>query len=95
MPSPELTWYLNGDEILPNNRIFMNTDGIDYKLIFNHIKISDEGEIKAVAKNLLGEIETSGSVVVEGKKQILYFISRIEAQTPCVPAGVLSIWNLC
>ncbi|CAG7826519.1 unnamed protein product [Allacma fusca] len=70
MPNPELTWYLNGDEILPSNRIFMHTDGIDYKLVFNHIKISDDGELRAVARNLLGEIDSTATIVVEAPPRI-------------------------
>uniref|UniRef100_A0A913I9R6 Ig-like domain-containing protein n=1 Tax=Strongyloides stercoralis TaxID=6248 RepID=A0A913I9R6_STRER len=57
-PKPKITWYVNGQQALHGLRYKLNYDGIHY-LVINSTKISDAGEIVAIAKNPLGEVLAS------------------------------------
>uniref|UniRef100_A0A0N5C356 Ig-like domain-containing protein n=1 Tax=Strongyloides papillosus TaxID=174720 RepID=A0A0N5C356_STREA len=57
-PRPKVTWFVNGQQALHGLRYKLNYDGVHY-LVINSTKISDAGEVVAIAKNPLGEVLAS------------------------------------
>ncbi|KAK0408252.1 hypothetical protein QR680_003855 [Steinernema hermaphroditum] len=66
-PKPKVTWLINGTQAIHGHRHKLNYDGIHY-LTITHSKISDAGEIVAIAKNSEGEVLASANLDVFQKK---------------------------
>uniref|UniRef100_A0A1I8A3Q6 Titin n=1 Tax=Steinernema glaseri TaxID=37863 RepID=A0A1I8A3Q6_9BILA len=66
-PKPKVTWYINGTQAIHGHRHKLNYDGIHY-LTITHSKISDAGEVVAIAKNSEGETIASANLDVFQKK---------------------------
>ena len=69
-PAPELSW-VRIDGSLPSSRVKMTLDGL---LQIDDVRLEDAGKYKCVARNILGEDETSANLVVQSKlKLYIYF----------------------
>ncbi|CAD6189830.1 unnamed protein product [Caenorhabditis auriculariae] len=66
-PKPEVTWYLNGQELVQSERIEIREFDGSIKLQIKNLKLEETGEIKAVAKNSEGSAETSSKLTVTRK----------------------------
>uniref|UniRef100_A0A8R1HM90 Ig-like domain-containing protein n=1 Tax=Caenorhabditis japonica TaxID=281687 RepID=A0A8R1HM90_CAEJA len=53
-PRPKVTWYINGNQCLHGHRFKLNFDGLHY-LTVSKSRISDAGEVVAIARNTEGE----------------------------------------
>uniref|UniRef100_A0A7E4ZS77 Immunoglobulin I-set domain protein n=1 Tax=Panagrellus redivivus TaxID=6233 RepID=A0A7E4ZS77_PANRE len=62
-PKPRVLWYINGNQALHGHRYKLTYDGI-YYITITHTKISDAGEIVAIAKNSEGEVLASANLDV-------------------------------
>jgi titin len=62
-PKARVLWYINGNQAIHGHRYKLTYDGI-YYLTITHAKISDAGEIVAIAKNSEGEVLASASLDV-------------------------------
>ncbi|VDN06754.1 unnamed protein product [Thelazia callipaeda] len=66
-PKPKVIWYINGNQAIHGNRFKLNYDGIYYLTILK-TRISDVGEVLAIAKNSEGEAMASAMLDVYQKK---------------------------
>uniref|UniRef100_A0A0N5ALN5 Immunoglobulin I-set domain protein n=1 Tax=Syphacia muris TaxID=451379 RepID=A0A0N5ALN5_9BILA len=66
-PKPKVIWYINGNQALHGQRYKLNYDGMFYLTVTN-TRISDSGEIVAIAKNSEGEVLASCMLDVFQKK---------------------------
>uniref|UniRef100_F1KPJ7 Titin n=1 Tax=Ascaris suum TaxID=6253 RepID=F1KPJ7_ASCSU len=66
-PKAKVTWYINGNQAIQGHRYKLHYDGIHYLTISN-TRISDAGEIVAVARNSEGEVQASAMLDVFQKK---------------------------
>ncbi|VDO27823.1 unnamed protein product [Haemonchus placei] len=57
-PKPKVTWYINGNQALHGHRYKLNYDGLHYLTISN-CRISDAGEVLAIARNSEGEVQAT------------------------------------
>ncbi|OZC07058.1 hypothetical protein X798_05950 [Onchocerca flexuosa] len=62
-PKPKVIWYINGNQAIHGSRYKLHYDGI-YYLTISKTKISDAGEIVAIAKNSEGEVLASAMLDV-------------------------------
>ncbi|CAG9532190.1 unnamed protein product [Cercopithifilaria johnstoni] len=62
-PKPKVIWYINGNQAIHGSRYKLHYDGIHY-LTISKTKISDAGEIVAIAKNSEGEVLASAMLDV-------------------------------
>uniref|UniRef100_A0A915PRJ2 Ig-like domain-containing protein n=1 Tax=Setaria digitata TaxID=48799 RepID=A0A915PRJ2_9BILA len=62
-PKPKVIWYINGNQAIHGSRYKLHYDGIHY-LTISKTKISDAGEILAIAKNSEGEVLASAMLDV-------------------------------
>ncbi|CAJ0920993.1 unnamed protein product, partial [Mesorhabditis belari] len=60
-PKPKVTWYINGNQALHGHRYKLNYDGLYYLTIAN-TRVSDAGEVVAIARNSEGEVLSSCSL---------------------------------
>uniref|UniRef100_A0A1I7XKU1 Immunoglobulin I-set domain protein n=1 Tax=Heterorhabditis bacteriophora TaxID=37862 RepID=A0A1I7XKU1_HETBA len=68
-PKPKVTWLINGNQALhvSGHRHKLNYDGLHY-LTINNCRISDAGEVVAIAKNSEGEVLASCTLDIFQKK---------------------------
>uniref|UniRef100_A0AC34RI08 Ig-like domain-containing protein n=1 Tax=Panagrolaimus sp. JU765 TaxID=591449 RepID=A0AC34RI08_9BILA len=62
-PKPRIIWYINGNQAIHGHRHKLAYDGVHY-LTISQTKISDAGEIVAIAKNSEGEVLASANLDV-------------------------------
>ncbi|KAM3716725.1 Kettin [Dirofilaria immitis] len=62
-PKPKVIWYINGNQAIHGSRYKLHYDGM-YYLTISKTKISDAGEILAIAKNSEGEVLASAMLDV-------------------------------
>ncbi|VDK72603.1 unnamed protein product [Litomosoides sigmodontis] len=62
-PKPKVIWYINGNQAIHGSRYKLHYDGIHY-LTISRTKVSDAGEIVAIAKNSEGEVLASAMLDV-------------------------------
>ncbi|CAJ0586229.1 unnamed protein product, partial [Mesorhabditis spiculigera] len=62
-PKPKVTWFINGNQALHGHRHKLNYDGL-YYLTIPHSRVSDAGEVMAIARNSEGEVLASCSLDV-------------------------------
>ena len=63
-PRPRLTWWVNGSIIVNGHRFHLRFDGMINVLEIPKVREYDNGTIRVVAKNPLGEAECSTTLVV-------------------------------
>ncbi|XP_076264329.1 obscurin isoform X29 [Rhynchophorus ferrugineus] len=67
LPKPEITWYLNGKPIVEdeNHKIVTSRDAqVTSSLTITNYSGDDAGAYKAIAKNVVGEAETLGGILM-------------------------------
>ena len=64
VPTPSITWYKDSIELRENAKISLTSDGA---LVLKEITKSSEGNYVCVAKNLEGEVRSSGNLRVQCK----------------------------
>ncbi|KAG1714523.1 Muscle M-line assembly protein unc-89 [Nymphon striatum] len=65
-PKPQITWYKDGDEIKAGGRFrFLFEDHESSALIIRNAEIGDTGTYTVLARNNLGEVTTSGELLVK------------------------------
>ena len=72
-PHPVITWYKNGHQIDDERKQFNKKD-----LEIRDIQFDDRGIYTCTAENLLGRVELSVNVTVEGMYRALFPVSIIE-----------------
>lgn len=73
-PIPQVTWYKDGEPIVPNDRMKLETlpDGT-MRLSIDRVKPTDSGAYKVVASNSNGELPSQCSVAVRRKYRCVKF----------------------
>ncbi|PAV62890.1 hypothetical protein WR25_23783 isoform D [Diploscapter pachys] len=66
-PRPKVTWFINGNQALHGHRYKLNFDGLHY-LTVGQCRISDAGEVVAIARNSEGETISTASLDVFQRK---------------------------
>ena len=70
-PSPEITWFHNGQKIKacvdPDRYVETREKGL-YSLQIKNCKLDDAGEVAITAKNLYGEDDCRAALTVQGNK---------------------------
>uniref|UniRef100_A0A8C9VIQ7 Uncharacterized protein n=1 Tax=Scleropages formosus TaxID=113540 RepID=A0A8C9VIQ7_SCLFO len=69
-PLPEIRWYRHGKELMQTEKYAMTSDGRIHTLKVLANRQEDEGIYTCKAVNEAGEVETSGSLVLEAPPQI-------------------------
>ena len=66
VPSPQITWYKNGDELRldGDDKYLLSRDGRE--LVITAASVDDAARYTCVARNLAGEIEKNFDLVVHG-----------------------------
>lgn len=72
-PSPNVKWYLNGNEIIPDDRFVKVSQGPDglHTLEIPKAAISDSGEYSVQARNELGAVQSKALISVSTKSNII------------------------
>lgn len=67
-PIPTVAWYKDGEAIVPNDHVKLEVlpDGT-MRLSIDHVKPTDSGAYKVVAKNSVGEVPSQSAVAVRRK----------------------------
>ena len=69
-PSPNVTWYKDGNEIteeqFPHIKVFQEHNL--YSILITEGKLEDAGQYKVVAKSDLGDVSSTAQLFVEGAK---------------------------
>ncbi|PAV70289.1 hypothetical protein WR25_20185 [Diploscapter pachys] len=66
-PKPDVRWYINGEDVTNSSRVEIREFDGSIKLELKGLKLSDAGEIKAVATNSEGTAETKATLHVNRK----------------------------
>ncbi|CAG2187953.1 Myosin light chain kinase, smooth muscle,Myosin light chain kinase family member 4,Death-associated protein kinase 2,Myosin light chain kinase 3,Death-associated protein kinase 1,Death-associated protein kinase 3,Myosin light chain kinase 2, skeletal/cardiac muscle [Mytilus edulis] len=67
-PSPKITWFLNGDEILEDKKYHMLYKDNYASLLINDLEVEDAGKYRCKAVNEFGDVSTTGKLSVDEKK---------------------------
>lgn len=72
-PQPDVKWYYNGEEIIPDKRFIKSSQNSNGECTLEILKasISDSGEYSVEAKNEIGEAESHALVSVRTKSNII------------------------
>lgn len=66
VPEPEVTWYLDDEEIEESDRFILDYDeGGHYSLIIRNAEENDEGDYVVIAKNKAGQVSCAAELLVE------------------------------
>ena len=63
-PAPKITWTKDDQVIQIDANHVIESDGASQILIIKNVKINDEGKYRVVAQNSLGQVESTGQLVV-------------------------------
>ena len=74
-PTPDVTWYVEDKQVLPSDRVSVETNRDRHKLVIHKAELDDEGMYKCVAKSDAGKAICEVELLVEGK---LGFIRSVE-----------------
>lgn len=66
-PSPKITWFLNGDEILEDKKYHMLYKDNYASLLINDLEVEDAGKYRCKAVNEFGDVSTTGKLSVDGR----------------------------
>jgi hypothetical protein len=67
VPITQYTWYINGIEIRPSDRMRVVQEGRTIVLIIINVGVMDSGEYMLRVVNDLGEVTCRTTLVVEGR----------------------------
>lgn len=73
-PLPDVSWYFDGQPIIPNGDYKIMSDGCQHMLSISSVAVSMGGRYSAKAKNPYGEEELGIRVTVEGKEPVSQLI---------------------
>lgn len=65
-PTPDLTWYIDGEPIHPDERISVESQGDQHQLVIHRTELDDEGIYKCVAKSEAGKAICEVELLIDG-----------------------------
>lgn len=71
IPTPEITWYKNGQEIFESRRIEIDTSNSTSTLLLRKVRLEDRGKIECQALNSAGLSTTCARLVVHAPPKII------------------------
>ena len=78
-PTPVVEWYVEDEPVHPNERISVQSEGDEHKLLIDKAELDDEGMYKCVAKSDAGKAICNVELLVDGmfyvKKGELLFLT--------------------
>jgi len=65
-PQPEISWVINGTQVIEGARHRMSYDGRVAMLVIRKVALEENGKVQCVAQNISGKISADCRLVVQG-----------------------------